>query len=403
MATGELTLQQKLAAQELKRRETKEKPVGKIVSEAAQKAAKETLGQAANLLNGLLGGIPDEISKKVRGQSFVPKDINQRDAFAGKLLGLTQGIVGKTAGAVGGAIKGTTAGARIARGAVTGGVGGALIPPEENWGSLVERGKQAISGAFIGAAIGSVMEGARAISKRTSGKQAQLARIIRQKFYNVKRAAVNKFGAELDDLAQQNPGKTVSLREVVEDINNPKSEYDDATKRIFRRIPKLGEMLEKPKLANEVSLKDTQEIINHINTKIPANIKYNNLDLLDTQYSIKAAQLDAFPGMETSRANYAKVLKPYNEVKSQFKFNRVLKGIQNDFGGPEGKEAVKELFQGEEKLLKKMGDYKNVKNFAKVGKTILNRLIWMSIYYGGLKKVTQDLGGSDTTINEGGG
>ena len=120
-------------------------------------------------------------------------------------------------------------------------------------------------------------------------------------------------------------------------------------KGVFRRTPLLKDMLKNPGdkgyiSPNNVSLGKTQEIINYINTKIPKNIKYNNLDVLDVQNDIRAAQLEAFPEMQQAREVYGKFANDYNLVKSALKPGSTLNTIKNNFSGNvEKQEAAKRV------------------------------------------------------------
>jgi hypothetical protein len=145
------------------------------------------------------------------------------------------------------------------------------------------------------------------------------------------------------------------MSDIVGDIqSNP--ELSKEALSIFKRTPKLDNILQNPRLASEVSLQDAQDILNHLNTKVPKNIRANNLDLIETISSIKAKQLDAFPEMEGIRAEYAKFAQPYNNVKAKFKYNQLLKSIENKFGGAEALRDVEKILP--KKLLREMRNYR---------------------------------------------
>lgn len=211
---------------------------------------------------------------------------------------------------------------------------------------------------------------------------------IRNQFFQVKQTAVNKFGQQLDELAQANPTRTISLRNTVDDIVTNLDDLPLEVKSTFRRTPKFNKMLDNPELANEVSLKDTQDIINYVQTKIPSNIKSKHIDILDTLNDIRASQLDAFPEMAGVRADYTKIIEPFKQIKNQFKFNKLLKAIQTDFGGPEGINAVKQLLP--KNVIKEMGGYKNIANSLKLLKYIGQR-VGAGIAIGGGIKVAQNI------------
>jgi hypothetical protein len=189
---------------------------------------------------------------------------------------------------------------------------------------------------------------------------SKFAEKIRGAFYSVKKNAVDKFGSRLDQLAINNPTKSVSLRGVVDGLKSNWDELNPTAQSAIRKTPILKELIDKPELANNIKLADAQKIINFLNTKIPKNIRANNLDILDVTSDVRAAQLDAFPEMASIRADYQKVIEPWNNVKNFFKFNKVLASIEKGFGGAEGKQAIEQILPKD--VIKQMGGYKAAKD-----------------------------------------
>lgn len=252
-------------------------------------------------------------------------------------------------------------------------------------GNAIRTGVPAIAGTLggvadqltspINAALGPLAKGAITGTVHTaealpavlnSAKGAQFAQSIRQAFVGVKKAAVDKFGNDLDALAIKNPDKTVSLGDVVKNINENFDDMSTNAKSALRNTPVLRDFLPKadgtvPPAASaemdNVKLSDIQKIINHMNTKIPGNIKSSDLDLLNTLQDVKAAQLDAFPEMSQIRANYAQVAQPHQNLQNYFKFNKLLGAIKGGFGGDEGQQAIEKLLPPD--VLQKIGSYKN--------------------------------------------
>lgn len=164
-----------------------------------------------------------------------------------------------------------------------------------------------------------------------------LGQQVRQVAGAAKQAAVDRFGGSLDGLAKANPNTSISLQQIVDDIkNNPDLPYEANS--VFKRTPILRDMLKNPGDAGYVSpanvtLKDTQDIINYINTKVPKSIKANSLDILDVQNDLRAAQLDAFPQMAQTRAEYGKFAEDYKLVKSALNPKSTPGAIMSNFGG----------------------------------------------------------------------
>lgn len=193
-----------------------------------------------------------------------------------------------------------------------------------------------------GAGVDAVAGGVTGLGKFFNFDQRALSlgAKVRQVAAAAKLSTVDKFGASVDAQATANPTKTVSLENVVNDIKsslaNPESGITDEAKTVFRKTPLLNGMLKEPGSAGyidpaNVSLKDTQEIINYINTKIPKSIKASSLDVLDAQNDIRAAQLDAFPEMAQTRADYGKFAEDYKLIKSVLNPKSTPNAIMTNF------------------------------------------------------------------------
>jgi len=224
-------------------------------------------------------------------------------------------------------------------------------------GSLIPIGAASKVGGAIASAAGKTLIG-RSAKRAIIGKEGdKFARDIQKEFVGIKRAATKSWENDVNALAEANPDKTISLRSIVDDLISRNADLTPEARNVFKKSPKLSAMLKDPNLADNVSLKDTQEIINYINTKVPPNIRANTLDIVETLSDIRASQLEAFPEMANIRADYAKVAEPWKNIRNNFKFNKTLEAINSDFGGAQGKEAVKALLS--EQTIKEMGGYKN--------------------------------------------
>ncbi|HEC64433.1 MAG TPA: hypothetical protein ENI23_03985 [bacterium] len=328
------------------------------------------------------GGIPAEIAKRGGEQLLPPAQTAGEKAgeFVGTVGGLVApgSLIAKGSQAL---IKGAGAGAKIGRAALTGGGIGAIIPPETSFNDLKARGRNVILGALIGAGSQVGASAIQSIKNIKNAKQgSKFVQKIREKFFKVKSDAVAKFGTQVDDLAQANPDKQVSIRDIVDDINNPNSGFDPEVKRILRKIPGFDRLLADPSAAEKITLREAQNMLNHINTKIPPNIKARHLDLLDTRDNIRAAQLDAFPEMQAVKEQYKEVIRPWTNLKNQFKFNRLQTAIENNFGGAEGRNAIETLLP--EGTVKQIDTFrKTARNLKLLGK-ILDPVILARIAIG---------------------
>jgi len=248
--------------------------------------------------------------------------------------------------------------------------GGALGLGAVGLGGLA-LGKSGIPQA-ISRGIGNVASGVTNLPKVVNvNKGADFAQQIRGAFVQAHTDTINQFGSQLTELANKNPTKTVSLVDVVDDIVNNWNDLTPSTKSAIKNTPTLNKLIKVEKgiaklsgNPSKVSLKATQDIINHLNTKVPANIRANNLDLLDTINNIKGSQLDAFPEMAKVRGEYAKFIEPYKQIKNYFKFNKLLDAIKNKFGGAEGQVAAEKILP--KSVIKKMKGYRSAAKLAEL-------------------------------------
>lgn len=197
---------------------------------------------------------------------------------------------------------------------------------------------------------------------------------VRQVASAAKQSAVDYFGSSVDAQAKANPNVAVSLENVVNDIKTNLSEMPSEAQSVFRKVPILKDMLKDPSAKGyidpaNVSLKNTQEIINYINTKIPRSIKSTSLDVLDAQNDIRAAQLDAFPQMAQTRADYGKFAEDYKLIKSALNPKSTPGAIMSNFNQNIAvKDAANRILSPVVKDMSQLRSQKNTVNlFKKIG------------------------------------
>ena len=210
---------------------------------------------------------------------------------------------------------------------------------------------------------------AQGLLKTSEGNSVNFAQDVRNAFIQAHTDKVAQFGGDVEKLAQANPTKTTSLRNLVNNLNENMKDMAPEAKSAFRNNPILGKMLKNPGLADNVTLQDAQGIINYMNKGVPANIKYQHLDIMDTLNQVKAAQLDAFPQMADVRADYSNFINPYNRLKAKFKLYNVLDQVSGGFGGPVERGDVNKVFQPEVQsyppkpnMIQEMAGYKSAKS-----------------------------------------
>ena len=252
-------------------------------------------------------------------------------------------------GAVGAAYNATWPVSMLAKKAI--GQGSTPVPQATTSGGKMLQDMGVMANPLLGEAAGLVGKGLSkigtvipdALKYAKPAEESALAKTVRTAAYQAKTDTVNTFGDGVDTLAKANPGKTVSLRGVVDNITQNMEDMAPEAKNILRRTPILKDLLNDPQLADEVSLGDTQKIINYINTKVPRTIKANHLDILDTLNDTRAAQLDAFPEMADVRAKYGDFINAFNSVKGKLKQGSLIENMAKDFGDAEMKQNVSKV------------------------------------------------------------
>lgn len=249
---------------------------------------------------------------------------------------------------------------------------------QENKNIPLEAVKGAAGGFVLGKTLGTVGSAVKGVGQSlknipkvlNTNKAADFAEKVTQAFVNVKKRAVDSFSNSLDELAKNNPETRVNIQGVVDNIKNNYDTLTQETKNIINKTPILKDAFRSkdPISLDNLTIKQAQDITNYINTKVPKNIKANNLDLIELVSDIKASQLESFPELAAARESYAKVIQPYNNVKNMFKFNKVLSSIEGNFGGAQGKKAVDSILPKE--VIDEIGGYKKAYELLKHARNV---------------------------------
>ncbi len=230
---------------------------------------------------------------------------------------------------------------------------------------------------------------AKGLLSTSESGSTNFAQDVKQAFIKAHTDKINQFGSDIDKLSIENPDRTISLRDIVDNIKENWNELSSQSKSAFKNNPILGKMIKDPNLADEVTLSDTQKIINAMNTGIPKSIKYQHLDIIDNLNQIRAAQLDAFPEMANVRKDYAQFIEPYKRLQNKFKPYNILDQIQGGFGGAVERQDVGQVFQENPNILQQMQGYKSAKELQKgvgrVAKTAGISALVGGAGYGGYK------------------
>ncbi len=199
----------------------------------------------------------------------------------------------------------------------------------------------------VGGALGNVGQGAKDLLQGAKFSDDLVAGVRRYK-----QAAVNKFGDGLETLAKANPFKTVSLTNLTNRLNSNNFGPESRDLQIMiNKSPKLKELLDNPKLAEQVPLSRVQEIINEYKANLPSKLRrgtavdVNDFEILDTLDDIKAAQLEAFPEMAQVRQAYSEAVRPYEMVRNKLREQSIYNQTLRKYGDPVSERAAKKIFK----------------------------------------------------------
>ncbi len=199
---------------------------------------------------------------------------------------------------------------------------------------------------------------------RTMAKESpfirQISEMVRKPFVETGK----KLGEAIDkyDMASESAefaGKEAStvkkvsledtLNKVMEDmVDNP------AIQSAVNRSPSLKKLIANPELAKDVTLRQSQNIINElkgtaaIQSKLAGNSKYMPLDrdVVDLTNLIRADQLDVFPQFAKNIGDYKKVASNYWKLKNlanPVRATSFMMGETSGFGNAVLRDSLKEL------------------------------------------------------------
>jgi hypothetical protein len=342
--------------------------------------------------NQLAGQLPEAYLRK-RGYEL-PEPVTG----LGKAAEITGGIAGATLGVPGKAFGITTRLARAlpraTRFALGGAAAGLAVTPKTEEGKILapkERLIQASIGAGTGILTGLTANLARNI--KNVRNPVRLAEKTRETLIKVKVRASEKFGKALDTLTKANPERKVSLRNEIDVILADMRE-SPRLKNIVNRIPQLKKLIDNPEFADNVTLKESQNILNSLRSKLsPAklvgrNIRPDDLPLLDFIDDVRYQQLTAFPEMANVRAQYGEVLNRYNTIKPDIKIGNLLRAMVSRWREPEIQKRIEQLLPKE--AIREIGGYRRAAQFIKtsagLGKYALRVGIGGGIAYGLLRR-----------------
>lgn len=342
-------------------------PTGDPAMDFMLRAHKEVIGPIAQGANTAAFGLPKALMKAKYPEPVAKQVFPEQSTLPGKALrvgaelyGLSRGGAARTGMGINNAVVNKLGGGITARalGGFAGGaaMGGLQLNPSSN--TLQEyaanQASQALGGGLFGLSVGVLAPTLKAVANMKNVKGARAvkdAQQIRGEFFKTKSEAIKKFGSQLKVLAKNKPGASVPLEDFADDFVANVNDMTPQARNAIKRTPQLKGILSGEKTS--LTVKETQDAINYLNTKVPNKPGPIRNEILDSINDLRASQLDAFPEMAGVRDEYRKVIEPFNNVKNYFRFNKLLSAIKNDFGGPEGRQAVESLLSPE--TVKKMG------------------------------------------------
>lgn len=358
--------------------------IGGRLQREGQAIYKEGISPILSGLSTAAFGLPKAIAQKAGVKEAI---FPEQETLAGKAtrgvaetLGFMGGGAVKIGGKVAGKIGGNLLRNKILKGATEFGIAGALQTPEEDIIAPERRVTQGLIGAFFGGAVPAVSAGVKSATQGIGNvfKKVPFAEKIRTAFFTTKHNAVERFGNDIERLSVENPERIISLKpqieELIQDIKlNPKLQST------INRTPALKQIVDNPDLANNITLKQSQEIINGLRSKLPAtklqgyNVRPDDIPLFELIDDIKGSQLNAFPEMEGVRKSYGEVLSRYNLIKNKIKQGQLLKNLSTKFGDPELNKAAEDLLNKD--TVSEIRNYRNavktLKGFGILGGTAI--------------------------------
>jgi len=205
---------------------------------------------------------------------------------------------------------------------------------------------------------------------------AKFTNTIRTNFFKYKQGLMNQWDEAVEALARKYPNKVASFRNVVDGLLNSWDDFSTSTKSKLLKNPTIKKWIQsKGQKGTDLTIKEANKVISDLNTRVkPGKINATDVDYLDTLTDIKAARMDAFPEMKDVSTQYAKGIKPYNDIKNFMKFNRITKLIKGgNWKEPEVQMAIRKILP--QKLINQMGGYRTVHQVIKTLTNPMNLIV----------------------------
>lgn len=310
---------------------------------------------------GLLGGVAQRAEAAIAN----PAGDMQKGNFQPQTLldSVVNGLKGKVLGQFGDLVRRTGVGGDYneALASTTGFMAALSIPDLLSKGKVSQgidkAGKELISGTD------------QAVKDAVTNKTGFLED-VRSAFYDAKSAASEKYGAGLEKLANDNPATKVNLRPVIDQLN-AEIAYEPKLRNAIGRVPQLSSLLDNPKVAEGMGIKEAQQIVNDLQSKISSGklkgigVRPDDIPLLDAVHDIKSQMVQAFPDIADMRKDYGEILNRFNVVRNKLKPGNLSKAVKENFGDAEVEDAAKKLLKDAPEILARMRNYNLIRKAGK--------------------------------------
>jgi hypothetical protein len=304
----------------------------------------------AEAVNTALLGLPGFAARKSGIQLEEPQTVGEEAAartgeIAGFALGAPAKIFGATSKAVSKVAPGVPSAIRAGLGAAA--TGAAETGEEGDLLQLGQRGKRAFVRGTLTA--GTVLAG-QAIGALTSPRQIvrnvknffnqpELAQRARREFGLIGRKASRLWRNTVRKIEQSSPDKTMSLQKSTDLLFKKGIVKTKKILSVLKRSETLqqsvDQLFENPELANKMTLRQSQDLINAIESNISQaklagrGVRPSDVNLLKLVKELKRGQSKIWPEMRTLRKEYGNIVGPFRKLKNQTTFARFLNNMKN--------------------------------------------------------------------------
>ena len=172
----------------------------------------------------------------------------------------------------------------------------------------------------------------------------------------------------------QNP--SINLRNMVDDLitNKASGEMEPAVKEAINRVPKLSKIIKNPDLAENLTLKESQDLLNDVKAQLSqsklSGVGNRSTDIPlydDIVNEITDAQLSIHPELAPIKKAYGEVMNNYRLIRNKIKPGALDKNVSNKFGDVEINNAVESLLSNQPNLINKINKTRRLGKLKSVG------------------------------------